>query len=96
MGCLTGFYLILKGERAPQEILDLVLRAFQSVADAKDVPGATAKNCGAYLMHNLTLAQWYAARFAEYLTAHADDPAIFTYPQTERLVTEDGQHFYDS
>jgi len=96
MGCLTGFYLILKGERAPQEILDLVLRAFQSVADAQDVPGATAKNCGAYLMHNLTLAQWYAARFAEYLAAHADDPAIFTYPQTERLVTEDGQHFYDS
>ena len=37
MGCLTGFYLILKGNRAPQEIYDLLLRAFRSVEDAKEV-----------------------------------------------------------
>ena len=28
MGCLTGFYLILKGSRAPQEIYGLMLNAF--------------------------------------------------------------------
>ena len=27
MGCLTGFYLILKGNRTPQDIYDLLLRA---------------------------------------------------------------------
>ena len=96
MGCLTGFYLILKGDRAPRDIYDLVLRAFQSVAEAESVPGTTPKNCGAYLMHNLCMAQWHAARFAEYLVAHADSPEIFEYPQAERLVTGDGQHFYDS
>jgi predicted aldo/keto reductase-like oxidoreductase len=53
MGCLTGFYLILKGNRPPQAICDLILRAFRSVEDAQSVPGATAKNCGSYLMHNL-------------------------------------------
>ena len=38
MGCLTGFYLLLKGSRAPREIYDLVLRAFQAVGEADDVP----------------------------------------------------------
>ena len=28
MGCLTGFYLILKGNRAPKEIYGLILKAF--------------------------------------------------------------------
>ena len=96
MGCLTGFYLILKGNRAPQEIYDLLLNAFKSVEAAKDVPGATAVNCGHYLMHNLGMAKWYAAEFATYLEANAGNPAIFEYPKSERLITDDGQHFFDS
>ena len=96
MGCLTGFYLILKGNRPPREIFDLILRAFKAVENAESVPGATPKNCGHYLMHNLGMAKWYAARFASYLAENRDDPQIYEYPRTERLVTEDGQHFYDS
>ena len=96
MGCLTGFYLILKGERAPREIHGLILRAFRSVEEAQEVPGTAPENCGHYLMHNLGMAKWYAARFADYLSENADNPAIFAYPQTERLVTEDGRAFYDS
>lgn len=96
MGCLTGFYLILKGERAPQEIYGLLLEAFKSVGDAQEVPGATPQNCGYYRMHNLEMAQWYASEFVAYLESHADDSEIFEYPKTERLVTDDGQHFFDS
>lgn len=96
MGCLTGFYLILKGGRSPEEIYDLILRSFQSVKNSQTVPGATEKNCGNYQMHNLAMAKWYAERFADYLTANAGKPEIFKYPKTERLVTDDGQHFYDS
>ena len=96
MGCLTGFYLILKGSRAPREIFDLILNAFKAVEDAEDVPGATAVNCGAYLMHNLNMAKWYAAEFAAYLEENAENPLVFEYPKAERLVTADGQHFYDS
>ena len=96
MGCLTGFYLILKGNRPPREIHDLLLRAFRSVADAESVPGATPENCGNYLMHNLEMAKWYAREFAAYLEANAENSDIFEYPRAERLVTEDGQHFYDS
>ena len=96
MGCLTGFYLILKGSRAPQEIFGLVLSAFKSVNDASQVPGTTPENCGYYRMHNLEMAKWYANEFAAYLEANAENSAIFEYPRTERLVTDDGQHFYDS
>ena len=96
MGCLTGFYLILKGERAPREIYDLILRAFRAVEEAQSVPGTAPENCGNCLMHDLGMAKWYAARFAAYLQANAENEQIFAYPRTERLVTEDGQHFYDS
>lgn len=96
MGCLTGFYLILKGNRAPKEIYGLLLRAFRSVQDAEDVPGATPENCGNYLMHNLGMAKWYAAKFADYLASNAENPKIFEYPKAERLVTEDGRQFFDS
>ncbi|MBE6529265.1 MAG: S-ribosylhomocysteine lyase [Ruminococcaceae bacterium] len=96
MGCLTGFYLILKGNRAPKEIYDLILRAFESVEGANDVPGATEVNCGYCRMHNLPMAKWYAAEFVDYLKANAGKPEIFEYPKTDRLVTEKGQEFYDS
>ena len=96
MGCLTGFYLILKGERAPQEIYGLIKDAFTSVESATEVPGATPFNCGRYVMHDLTLAKIYAKEFVNYLEKNADDPAIFEYPKTERIVTKDGKSFYDS
>ena len=96
MGCLTGFYLILKGGRAPKEIHDLLLRAFKSVADADSVPGSNEENCGNYLMHNLWLAKIHAEKFAKYLEENANNDAIFEYPKSERLVTDDGRQFFDS
>lgn len=96
MGCLTGFYLILKGNRKPEEVYDLVLHAFQSVEEAEEVPGALPVNCGNCLMHNLGNAKWYARKFAAYLIENAGKAEIFEYPKTERLVTEDGRQFFDS
>ncbi|MBR1747139.1 MAG: S-ribosylhomocysteine lyase [Clostridia bacterium] len=96
MGCLTGFYLILKGDRSPREIFDLILRSFRSVTETEEVPGATEVNCGHYLMHNLAMAKWYAQEFVAYLEENAENPAIFEYPKTQRLVTEKGQRFFDS
>ena len=96
MGCLTGFYLILKGDRPPKEIYNLILNAFKSVDKSKIVPGATKVNCGNYLMHNLDIAKWYAAEFVKYLESNAKNSKIFEYPKTDRLITSDGQQFYDS
>ena len=96
MGCLTGFYVLLKGNREPREIYDLILRAFRAVEEAQSVPGTAPENCGNCLMHDLGMAKWYAARFARYLEENAENAQIFVYPRTERLVTADGQCFYDS
>lgn len=96
MGCLTGFYLILKGRRTPQEIYNLILDSFKSVSKAETVPGATAINCGNYLLHNLNMAKWYAEEFVAYLEDNADNSDIFVYPKSERLITDEGKHFYDS
>ena len=96
MGCLTGFYLIMKGNRDPREIHELLLNAFKSVEDAEEVPGAMPVNCGNYLLHNLNMAKWYAKRFADYLDENANNSAIFEYPKSDRLVTEDGREFFDS
>ncbi len=96
MGCLTGFYLILKGAHKPKEIHGLLLKAFESVKDADEVPGALPVNCGNYRMHNLEMAKWHAAAFAKYLSDNADNPDIFEYPKADRLVTEDGRQFFDS
>ena len=96
MGCLTGFYIILKGDRSSKDIYDIILKAFRSVEDAQEVPRATSVNCGNYTMHNLGMAKWYAARFADYLAANAENSLIFEYPKSERHVTEDGKEFFDS
>ncbi len=96
MGCLTGFYLILKGNRKPQEIYDLILNAFIEVDKYNEVPGATEENCGNYLLHNLPMAKWYAKEFVDYLKKNKENPLIFEYPKTKRLITNDGNNFYDS
>ena len=96
MGCLTGFYLILKGRRKPRELFDLILRVFREVENAREVPGTAPVNCGRYRMHDLEMAKWYAREFVAYLEANAENAAIFTYPETQRPVTGDGARFFDS
>lgn len=81
MGCFTGFYLILKGSRTPEEIYDLMLNAFRHVEDVKEVPGTQPENCGHYLLHNLEMAKWYAREYAAYLAENAGNQEIFNYPE---------------
>lgn len=92
MGCLTGFYLIVKGRPAPQELQPLLLRAFEHQRDYEGaVPGATPVNCGNYLLHDLPMAKWEAAKYVELLKTRAR----YEYDRTERLDTAGGV-FYDS
>ena len=96
MGCLTGFYLILKGNRKPEEIYDLILNSFLEVDKYDNVPGSQEENCGNYLLHNLYLAKYYAKEFAKYLKMNKSNKLIFEYPKTKRLVTNEGNNFFDS
>jgi len=64
MGCRTGFYLLLKGDVASEDILSLIKSTFEFIRDYNDtVCGATAKDCGNYLDMNLKMANYLADKF---------------------------------
>ncbi len=96
MGCLTGFYIIVKGHPSSRDMFDIILDSFKYMRDFEgEVPGAQPENCGNYLMHDLPMAKWEAAKFVEYLEG-ADKSLIFDYPMTERLTLDNGLEFFDS
>lgn len=96
MGCLTGFYMIVKGRPLAKDMFPIILKAFKYVRDYEGaVPGATPENCGKYTMHDLAMAKWEANRFVEYLES-ADKNLIFEYPKTERLKIDGEVEFFDS
>ena len=64
MGCLTGNYLIVRGDLTSADILPLVKETFAFVAGYEgEVPGATARDCGNYLLMNLPEARWEARKY---------------------------------
>lgn len=93
MGCLTGNYLIVRGAYTPEDIRQLMLRAFRHVADYdQEVPGTTPATCGNYLLHDLPMAKWEAKRYVDRLTNdfHSE------YPGVERPEDASGNTFFDA
>ena len=80
MGCLTGNYLIVKGNLTSAEILPLVKETFAFVAAYEgDVPGATARDCGNYLLMNLPEARWEARKYNDEVLEKISDENL-NYP----------------
>lgn len=80
MGCRTGFYLILKGERSSEEIVPLITELFEFVANFEgEVPGASARDCGNYLDMNLPMAKYEAQKYVESVLRNIDDTHL-NYP----------------
>ncbi len=64
MGCRTGFYLLLAGDLESRDIVPLLTRLYEFMAEFQDaVPGASAKDCGNYLDMNLPMANYLAKKF---------------------------------
>ena len=64
MGCLTGNYLLMRGDLEPEDIVELMQRTFSFVANYEgDVPGAAPMDCGNYLLHDLPMAKWESAKY---------------------------------
>lgn len=77
MGCLTGFYLLTTG-LTDAEALDLVRDAFAWMAQFEGpIPGASAVECGNYLMMDPIAARKEAAAMLPVLQAL--DPAALRY-----------------
>lgn len=66
MGCLTGNYLLMKGDLQPADIVELMKRTFAFVAEFEGgVPGAAPQDCGNWLLHDLPMARWEARKYLE-------------------------------
>lgn len=66
MGCLTGNYLLLRGDWESCDIVELMKHTFRFIADFEgEVPGAAPKDCGNYLLHDLPMARWEAKKFLD-------------------------------
>lgn len=78
MGCCTGNYLIVKGRPEASVIRDLMLRAMQALADWEgEVPGATPRDCGNYLLMSLPEAKMAAKAYVKVLS---DPDCPLNYP----------------
>ena len=81
MGCLTGNYLLIRGDYESRDILDLLRRTFRFVADYEgEIPGAAPRDCGNWLLHDLPMARLEARRYVEEVLDHATDENLH-YPE---------------
>ena len=81
MGCLTGNYLLLRGDYTSADIVPLMQRTFEFVAQFEgDIPGAAARDCGNWLLHDLPMARWEAHKYLDEVLQHIT-PEQLSYPQ---------------
>ncbi len=64
MGCLTGNYLLVKGDLTSEDVLPLMRETFTFIANYEgEVPGQSPRDCGNYLLMNLPEARWEARKY---------------------------------
>lgn len=70
MGCLTGNYLIMRGDFKSSDIVPLMRRTFRFVAEYEgEIPGTRPQDCGNCRLHDLNGAK---AESLKYLTEVLD------------------------
>ena len=79
MGCLTGNYLIVKGDLTSRDILPLMQETFLFIANYEgEIPGATERDCGNYILQDLAMARYEAKKYLdETLNCATDDNLIY-------------------
>lgn len=64
MGCRTGNYLLIRGDYCSKDIVPIVKEAFEFLINYKgEIIGASAKECGNYLEHNLEMAKYESKKY---------------------------------
>ncbi|MNI60097.1 S-ribosylhomocysteine lyase [compost metagenome] len=81
MGCRTGFYLLLNGDYASKDIVDLLTSLYKFIADFEgEIPGASARDCGNYLDMNLPMAKYLGKKFLNEVLLNISE-ATLNYPE---------------
>jgi S-ribosylhomocysteine lyase len=60
MGCRTGFYLTVLGEKTVGEIQEALTSVLEEILTADTIPALSARECGNYRDHSLFSAKEYA------------------------------------
>lgn len=82
MGCLTGNYLIVKGDLESTHIVELMKETFEFIAGYEgEVPGTSAADCGNCMLHDLPMARWEADRYLKQVLLHMTEKNL-EYPTT--------------
>ncbi len=82
MGCLTGMYLIVSGQLSSQDILPLLLEAFDFVVDFEgDIPGVSEIECGNAELHSLEEAKEEARHYLDVLKNATESTLNYPKPQ---------------
>lgn len=69
MGCRTGFYFIMAGDRTSESVVSLVEEMIHFIIEFEgDIPGATPEQCGNYQDQNLSMAKYYAKKYLDALS----------------------------
>ena len=80
MGCLTGNYLLMKGDLRSEDIVGLMIDTFEFIASFQgDVPGTQPQDCGNCLLHDLPMARYEARKYLE--TLRNIKPENLNYPE---------------
>ena len=59
-----GNYLLMKGDLESKDIVELMKETFRFIAEYEgEIPGAAPKDCGNYLLQDLPMAKWEAAKY---------------------------------
>lgn len=78
MGCRTGNYLLLLGDRTAADIIPLMRDTMEFIANYEgDIPGATPRDCGNYSYMDLTEARRQAARYLREVLLDPDMPTEY-------------------
>lgn len=68
MGCKTGFYFIVSGEKTSRDIFDLIIAMCDYIIGFKgEIPGAQKVQCGNYLFHDLKGAKAHTEKYKQSL-----------------------------
>lgn len=77
MGCLTGFYFLVR-DMEPADAISLVQECMAFAADFEGtIPGAARVECGNYRMHDLPGAKKIAARMSAVLDGWTPDRMVY-------------------
>lgn len=77
MGCRTGFYFLTRG-MTEEQVITLTCETLEFIAAyTGEIPGATRRECGNYLEHDLDGARAYAAAQAVALAEWTPERLVY-------------------